>query len=176
MEPSQAAPGLAACSTIAWRCTYFNVRKATRLLGEVYDRALRPHGLLGTQFSLLVALALEQDAPVGRVAEALGADPTTLSRAVTPLERAGLVTSTRGEDRRQRRLRLSAAGRERLAGAIPAWERAQRSVEEALGEDAWQGLVQGARAVHALAHEGALAPPGSDGPEDRGATGGAQRS
>ena len=39
-------------------CANFNLRKASRALGQVYDAALRPLGLKGTQFSLLTALAL----------------------------------------------------------------------------------------------------------------------
>lgn len=119
------------------------------MLGDVYDEALRPHGLRGTQFSLLVAITLATTPTVGGLAGILAADRTTLSRTLAPLERDGLVVSERGADRRQRRLRLTRAGEARLAAALPAWERAQAWVAGRLGDDV-ERLLTGARAVSAL--------------------------
>jgi DNA-binding MarR family transcriptional regulator len=138
------------CLEIARTCTYFNVRKATRILADAFDEALRPFGLRGTQFSLLAAVFLGVEPTVGRLAEVLGADRTTLTRSLAPLERDGLIESVDSEDRRERRIRLTAAGEERLAAASVAWERAQESVYQALGEEAWNGLMNGARAVHEM--------------------------
>lgn len=151
-------PDRADCSRIARTCTYFNVRKAGRLLGEVYDAELRPFGIVGTQFSVLVAIALMEGATVGELASAIGADRTTMTRALGPLERDGWIASSRGEDRRERRARLTDGGRRRLPGAMAAWERAQARVVEAMGEDAWAALLAGARRVHAVA--GALGAAG----------------
>lgn len=145
---------------IARTCTYFNVRRATRLLGEAYDRELRPLGLRGTQFSVLVAAALLDGATLTRLAEAVGADRTTLTRVLAPLERDGWVVTAPGEDRRERRVHLTGPGELRLTGAVEAWERAQRHVVELLGEEAWGGLVAGARRVGELA--GSLAPADVD--------------
>lgn len=138
---------------IARTCTYFHVRRATRILADVYDEALRPHGLRGTQFSLLVAITLADEPTVGRLAEVLSSDRTTLPRILAPLERDGWIRSERGEDRRQRRLRLTPAGARRLAEATPAWERAQASVVGALGDEAWADLMEGARAVQRVGRE-----------------------
>jgi DNA-binding MarR family transcriptional regulator len=44
-----------------------------------------------------------------------------------------LVASGAGEDRRSRRLRLTEAGRRKLAEAVPYWQAAQHRVEEKLG-------------------------------------------
>lgn len=147
--------------TIARTCTYFNVRRATRVLGDVFDEALRPHGLRGTQFSLLVTISLTPTPTVGVLAEVLAADRTTLTRTLAPLERDGLVASERGEDRRQRRLRLTPRGQARLAAAVPAWDRAQAWVMERLGADG-ERLLAGARAVAALTER----PPGATPPDD----------
>ena len=56
---------------IAGTCTYFHARRATRILAEAFDDALRPHDLKGTQFTLLVAVSLMEEATVGRLAEAI---------------------------------------------------------------------------------------------------------
>ena len=59
-------------------------------------------------------------------------DPTTLSRTVANLRRAGLVNVRRGNDGRTKLLSLSARGRERFAAAMPYWEEAQRRVARLL--------------------------------------------
>ena len=135
---------------IARTCTYFNVRKATRILGDHFDEALRPHGIKGTQFSLLVAVSLGEGPTVGRLAEVLAADRTTLTRTLAPLERDGLIESRPGSDKRERRLYLTSAG-ERLVGAASReWERAQQAIVEELGSRSWQDLMSGVRAVHGM--------------------------
>jgi DNA-binding MarR family transcriptional regulator len=138
------------CLEIARTCTYFNVRKATRILADAFDDALRPFDLRGTQFSLLAAVYLGVEPTVGRLAEVLGADRTTLTRTLAPLERDGLVENVHTEDRRERRVRLTPAGEERLAAASAAWESTQQAVYQALGEEAWNGLMNGVRAVHQM--------------------------
>jgi DNA-binding MarR family transcriptional regulator len=148
---SHRKPDRALYLNVARTCTYFNIRKATRLLADTYDDVLRPFGLRGAQFSLLSAIVLlEEDATVSRLAEAIAADRTTLTRTLAPLERDGLILSETGADRRQRRLSLTPAGEELLVAATAAWEQAQESVITALGTEAWNDLVSGARAVHAL--------------------------
>ncbi|HEX7003578.1 MAG TPA: MarR family transcriptional regulator [Trueperaceae bacterium] len=139
---------------IARTCTYFNVRKATRILGDLFDDALRPHGLKGTQFSLLVAVSLAEGPTVGRLAEILAADRTTLTRTLAPLERDGLLESRPGEDKRERRLYLTAEGDRRLCEASSDWERAQQAIVEELGAGSWEDLMTGVRAVHGMGRTG----------------------
>lgn len=135
---------------ISATCTYFHARRATRILAEAFDDALRPHGLKGTQFTLLVAVSLQGEATIGRLAEAIDADRTTLTRTLAPLERDGLLESRPGADRRQRRMALTPAGERTLAEAYPAWRRAQASIVEGLGVEDWERLMAGLAAVRRL--------------------------
>lgn len=135
---------------IARTCTYFHTRRATRILGDRFDEALRPYGLKGTQFSLLVAISLIEEPTVGRMADILAADRTTLTRTLAPLERDGLIASQPGEDRRERRLQLTRKGAELLRDASEAWEETQRSIVEGMGKDDWQRLMTGLAAVRGL--------------------------
>jgi len=123
-------------------CLGFNVRRASRAVAQLYDRALEPCGIKGTQFSLLNAVYLMGSPTVNRLAEVLGMDRTTLSRNLGPLEREGLVESAAGDDRRMREIRLSATGLAVLGEALPRWRQAQQSLLEALGDRRAQRLLE----------------------------------
>ncbi len=88
-------------------CVCFNLRKATRLLSQIYDQALKPADLKVTQFSLLMGVAGQEDTTIGKLARPLGMDRSTLSRNARILEKKGLVTIEEGEDRRQQSKRLT---------------------------------------------------------------------
>ncbi len=115
-------------------CLCLHVQRAARALARRFDDALRPVGLTNGQFSLLMSLN-RPDAPgMVPVAELLAMDRTTLTAALKPLERCGLVrVEVDPEDRRGRRLRLTAQGKKLLAEAAPVWERMHAEVEAMLG-------------------------------------------
>jgi DNA-binding MarR family transcriptional regulator len=57
-------------------------------------------------------------------------DRTTLTAALKPLQRRGLVTVAKDPaDRRGRRLSLTPEGKTLLASAVPVWEQTHRDVE-----------------------------------------------
>ncbi len=111
-------------------CLGLHVQRAARAVGRHFDEFLRPVELTNQQFSLLMALNQPVPPPMGRVAELLAMDRTTLTAALKPLERRRLVKVTVDEtDKRSRRLILTATGRKLLAEALPLWKRAQGQVE-----------------------------------------------
>ncbi len=132
-----------AAAEVASHCACFSLRKAARAVTQLYDRTLEPSGLRVTQFTLVVALSLSEQLTLSQVAKRLVMDRTTLTRNVAPLERDGLVKSERGPDRRERYLRLTAAGRRALAGALPLWRQAQAQAVKAIGPEAWRALRGG---------------------------------
>lgn len=70
---------------------------------------------------------------MGPVAELLAMDRTTLTAALKPLEREGLVAiSIDPDDRRNRLLLLTDAGYEKLAEAMPIWRDTHAAVEAEL--------------------------------------------
>jgi len=104
------------------RCLCLHVQRAARALARRFDAVLKPYGLTNQQFSLLVALNRPEPPRMGDLAPFLAMDRTTLTAALKPLQRAGLVeTIADAEDGRARRLQLSEEGRDRLAAALPAW-------------------------------------------------------
>lgn len=113
-------------------CFCNGARKAARAMTQLYDAALEPSGLGANQFSLMTAIALMGPVALGRLAEQIVMDRTTLTRNLRPLEKANLVDSVPGKDRRMREIRLTSAGREKLAAAIPLWEQAHRDMSRRL--------------------------------------------
>ena len=115
-------------------CTCMRLRKASRRLSQIYDHSLEAAGMTVTQYGLLGHLAKFDGIGIGALAEKLIMDPTTLTRNLRPLERQGFVAMKPDRrDRRSRCLHLTASGRAAFESAEPAWVRAQRRIEEALG-------------------------------------------
>jgi DNA-binding MarR family transcriptional regulator len=115
-------------------CTCMRLRKASRRLSQIYDHNLEVAGLTVTQYSLLGHLARFDGIGIGALADKLIMDPTTLTRNLRPLERQRLVaTKPDRHDKRSRCLHLTPSGRAVFERAKPAWERAQRRIEEVLG-------------------------------------------
>lgn len=113
-----------------------HVQRAARALARLFDEAFRPFNLTNGQFSLLMSLNRPEPPPMGPVAELLAMDRTTLTAALKPLERRGLVKVMRHpRDGRSRVLQLTAKGRQLLAQAMPVWESTHRELESRLSGD-----------------------------------------
>jgi DNA-binding MarR family transcriptional regulator len=116
-------------------CTCFRLRRASRLMTQIYDHALAPVGLTVGQYSLLSMLTYEQGASIGALADYVDMDPTTLTRNLRPLEKHGWLRIAIGkEDRRIRMVFITEKGRAKLIEARPLWREAQDRVEATLGE------------------------------------------
>jgi DNA-binding MarR family transcriptional regulator len=114
-------------------CLCLHVQRAARALGRRFDDALRPLELTQGQFSLLMSLNRREPPRIGDVALLLAMDRTTLTANLKPLHRRGLVqVRPDKEDRRSRRLTLTAGGRALLAAAVPTWMRAHAEAERLL--------------------------------------------
>ena len=128
-------------------CLCLHVQRAARTLSRLFDEALRPVGLTSGQFSLLNALNRPTPPSITPVAQLLAMDRTTLTAALKPLERDGLVAVAKDPaDRRNRLLSLTDKGRDVLASAIPIWRDLHGAIEEglpALDPDALRGALRG---------------------------------
>jgi DNA-binding MarR family transcriptional regulator len=114
-------------------CLCLHVQRAARSLARRFDEVLRPYGLTNGQFSLLMSLNRPEPPPMGPVASLLAMDRTTLTAALKPLERGGLVkVSQNPADRRNRILILTPKGEKLLARAMPAWQKTHLEVEQLL--------------------------------------------
>ena len=116
-------------------CVAFTVRKAARAISQIYEEALHPTGLRGTQYSLLVATAFIGEQGIGALAKVLVTDRTTITRNVKPLIARGLIRDVPGPDRRTRGLELTDEGARMIREAQPLWRAAQERVIEELGQE-----------------------------------------
>ena len=125
------------------RCLCLHVQRAARTLARRFDEELRPFELTNGQFSLLMSLNRPEPPPMGPVASLLAMDRTTLTAALKPLERRGLLkVEADPSDRRSRILILTAKGRSLLARALPVWQRTHEEIEQLAPGIDWNALRQ----------------------------------
>ena len=118
------SPPRIGCATPVCACTCSGRRARWR---GASTRCCAPLGLTNGQFSLLTSLNRPEPPNIGSVAALLAMDRTTLTANLKPLERRRLVkVAVDKEDKRGRRLIITAAGRALLAKAS-VWKGACRN-------------------------------------------------
>jgi DNA-binding MarR family transcriptional regulator len=116
------------------KCLCLHTQRTARVLARYFDEALRRVELTNGQFSLLMSLNRAEMPTIGSVASLLATDRTTLTAALKPLERRGLIKVVgQKDDRRRRLLKLTPAGHKLLARAVPLWRDAHVKAEAVLG-------------------------------------------
>src|SRR5580693_7739801 len=73
-------------------CLCLHLQRAARALARRFDDALRPLDLTNGQFSLMMSLNRPEPPAMAAVASLLAMDRTTLTAALKPLQRRGLIT------------------------------------------------------------------------------------
>jgi DNA-binding MarR family transcriptional regulator len=122
---------LSATHLVRDNCLCLHVQRAARGLARRFDDVFRPLDLTHGQFSLLMSLNRPEPPTIGAVAELLAMDRTTLTAALKPLERRGLVkVSVDKKDKRSRRLTITAPGRALLTRAFPLWRETHASIDQ----------------------------------------------
>jgi DNA-binding MarR family transcriptional regulator len=129
-------------------CLCLHVQRAARALARRFDEALRPLALTNGQFSLMMALNRPTPPAMGAVAALLAMDRTTLTAALKPLERRGLVAVAADNcDRRVRLMMLTPEGSALLARAVPIWQAVHGALEAALPDGDADRLRAALRAI-----------------------------
>ena len=131
-------------------CLNLELRKANRVLSQLYDSYLQDFGLKTSQFSILRAIRYLRKTTNSELQEVLILDQTSLSRALKPLIRDGLVEANPGIDRRQKELSLTAKGKALYKEAEVHWNKAQEYVSKVMGEESKQRLLAMSESVVAL--------------------------
>lgn len=111
-------------------------------MGRLYDEELREAGLRTTQYALLAWLRFAGEVRQRDLGKLTSLSETTLTRNLRPLIGAGWVAIRPGEDRREKLVRLTAAGAAKLREARPRWERAQKQMQSRLSKGTWATLME----------------------------------
>jgi DNA-binding MarR family transcriptional regulator len=128
-------------------CTGFTLRKASRAVSQLYNEILRPVGIRGTQYSLLVAVKLSGPVLMTKLAEYAVMDRTTLTRNLEILEKQGFVNISSGDDRRTRMVTITKEGLSMLVKAYPLWEQTQARIRETMSPECMNALMEGLSAL-----------------------------
>jgi DNA-binding MarR family transcriptional regulator len=129
-------------------CLCLHVQRAARALARRFDEVFRPLDLTNQQFSLMMSLNRPEPPGMAAVAAVLAMDRTTLTAALKPLERRGLVEVTVDpDDKRGRLLVLTSAGRKLLARAMPIWTSTHAELDARLADGAAELLRGNLRAL-----------------------------
>mgnify|MGYP001194474642 CR=1 FL=1 len=137
---------------VAETCLCLHTQRAARALARLFDTALRPFGLSNGQFSLLMALNRPEPHSVGMLATFLAMDRTSLTAALKPLQRRGLVQIEADKaDRRSRLISITREGVVLLEAALPTWRETHAGLDVALGGEEPARLRAGLRNMPAKA-------------------------
>jgi DNA-binding MarR family transcriptional regulator len=123
-------------------CACANLRRAARAATRIYNQELRGTELELTQYTLLMTLDLMGKTTQKQLGKLLAIDSTTLTRTLSFLVKRKWVNANPGEDRREKLLTMSPAGRRKFQQAQPNWERAQEKLRVSVGEKTWQQMGQ----------------------------------
>jgi len=116
-------------------CLCLHMQRAARNLARIFDDVLRPLDLTNGQFSLLMSLNRPYPPGMKDVASLLAMDRTTLTAALKPLERRGLVAiEPDPQDKRSRLLSLTPEGHQLLNEAFPLWQQTHAEIEKDFAE------------------------------------------
>lgn len=116
-------------------CVGARLRRTSRALTAAYNEAFREVGIRSTQWPILAALRVAGSLPLSNLADAVGSDPSTISRNIRPLVRDGLVDLAEEDDGRKRHARLTPKGIATYYRAYGLWKRVQDEALRLLGAE-----------------------------------------
>jgi DNA-binding MarR family transcriptional regulator len=128
-EPVDATPCLCAL-----------LRSTARAVSRKYDAGLRPAGIRVTQYSILSLLKHCGELRQQDLALQASLEETSVTRTLQPLLEQGWIETRSGNDRRERFVKLTPAGRAKIAEVRPVWAKVQKQLQKSLATGVWQEL------------------------------------
>ena len=115
-------------------------RLLSRAVTGIYDDELRPFGIGAAQFTLLAVIGRTGSTTRAEIARHQHLGKSTLTRNLKAILSEGWVKEVSADDR-TRPLALTAAGKEVLIRAQPAWLAAQARAKALLGNDGMTAVM-----------------------------------
>lgn len=116
-------------------CNNSMLRRASRMLGQLYDEALASSGLKATQHGLLAQILIMDEPTLRELAEEIVMDLSALGHTLKPLIRDGYVALVPDKkDGRVKHATLTKSGKRKLEQTSRLWAEAQQRFEAVFGE------------------------------------------
>jgi len=139
MEPSAAHQKIV--NSIATHCLSVRLRLINRMVGAIYDEALRPHGIKASQLNILVAVSAFGKITSRQLCRVLHMDTSTFSRAVARLKKNRWLQVEPSGEGKVLKIEVTKEGFKKIEQAYPDWQRAQTKAAEALGESTSEMII-----------------------------------
>lgn len=120
-------------------------RLLSKAVTAIYDDKLRPFGISSAQLTVLAVIGQTEPTTRAEIARHQHLDKSTLTRNLKTILSEGWVQEVRETaDGRSKPLALTAAGKELLVKAQPAWLAAQAEAKALLGKDGMTAVINAA--------------------------------
>lgn len=128
-------------------CLAHVLRRADRVVTQIYNDYLAPLDIRITQFSVLRAIHIYGSTTAVQIQDTLVMEQATVSRALKPLIRDGYIQVAEGANKREKALSLTAAGEDLYQQAQGPWEAAQKHMRKLIGKGQDDQLIQLSRLI-----------------------------
>lgn len=115
-------------------CLAHALRRADRIVSQLYNDRLAHLGIRITQFSILRALHFKGSTTASEIKNVLTMEQATISRALKPLIRDGYIEVGEGASKREKALSLSPVGKKLYQQALKPWNEVQKKLRDDLSE------------------------------------------
>ena len=139
MKPSSTSQKMV--NSIATTCLSVRLRLMNRMVGAIYDEALRPHRIRASQLNILVAVSAFGRVTSQQLCQMLHMDPSTFSRAVTRLKKNRWLEVSPSGEGKILKFEVTPKGFKKIEQVYPDWQRAQAMAVEALGESTSEMII-----------------------------------
>ena len=133
-------------------CLAHSIRRADRVLTQLYNEYLAPLGIRITQFSVLRALHYLDSTTATQIQEVLVLEQATVSRTLKPLIRDGYIRVAEGSSKREKILSLTTEGKTLYNQALKPWHEAQIALKKKLGSGIDETLIDLSERIVAIKH------------------------
>jgi DNA-binding MarR family transcriptional regulator len=121
--------------TIATDCVAIRVRFVSRVITNLYERALKPLDIKISQVTILVLLSVRGESSPGDIGRILQMEKSTVSRNVGRMRKKGWLEITNRDGRLSQVVTVTPKGRKLLTAFHAKWAKAQKAACELLGEE-----------------------------------------
>jgi DNA-binding MarR family transcriptional regulator len=129
-------------------CIAFRVRLLSRVVTNLYNRALQPLGVKANQVTILVLLISSEKFSPGDVGRALHMEKSTVSRNIERMRARGWIEKQRGDGDSSHLLMVTPEGRDLLTAVHAKWLEAQQQARSLIGAAGVERIAELTRRLH----------------------------